>query len=142
MACWAIIPVKRFGSAKSRLADLCDVDERARLAEAMLADTLTTVCAAKGLSGIALVTADDKAATLGRQAGAIVLPDNTADLNSALTQIREQVRSKVGKVALLTLPIDLPALAVEDVEAIIETGRDATSVVVVPDHDREGTNAL
>ncbi|MEO1248276.1 MAG: 2-phospho-L-lactate guanylyltransferase [Pseudomonadota bacterium] len=142
MALWVLIPVKRFSASKSRLAGLFDDDQRVRLAEAMLRDTLAVVGAVQGISGVALVTADPAAAKVGKAGGALILDDGASDLNGALTRGRQQLVSRMGFSSLLVLPTDLPALTRQDVETVIQAGKDPGSVVVVPDHDRDGTNAL
>lgn len=142
MTLWVLVPVKRFAESKSRLARLLGPKQRIRLAEAMLRDTLSTVSKAEDIDGIALVTADPLAARIGEAAGAVVLDDNAPDLNGALASGRQQLVSRYGPIALLILPIDLPALAREDVEGVVRAGRDPRAVVIVADDCREGTNAL
>ncbi|MEM7444584.1 MAG: 2-phospho-L-lactate guanylyltransferase [Pseudomonadota bacterium] len=142
MTLWVLIPVKRFADSKSRLASHLGPKQRIRLAEAMLRDTLSTVSKVDDISGIALVTADPQAAKVGRAAGAVVLDDDAPDLNGALTSGREQLFLRYGPIALLILPIDLPALRQEDVESVVRAGRNPGAMVIVADDRRDGTNAL
>jgi 2-phospho-L-lactate guanylyltransferase len=72
---WAVLPVKSLACAKRRLAPLLDGDERRRLARAMLEDVLEACAGAASLAGILVVTADDEAAAIAKEAGARVLPE-------------------------------------------------------------------
>ena len=54
----AIIPVKKFESGKTRLSPLLGVQERARLSELMLQDTLAALGAAHSLAEIVVVSSD------------------------------------------------------------------------------------
>lgn len=142
MTPWVIVPVKRFASSKTRLAGLFDADQRIQLAEAMLRDTLGALAEARGLAGIALVTADPLAERIGRAAGALILDDHAPNLNSAVNSGREQLFSRLGRSALLVLPIDLPALCHRDVESVMDEDGAPDRVILVPDRRRDGTNAL
>jgi 2-phospho-L-lactate guanylyltransferase len=44
--------------------------------------------------------------------------------------------------SVFILPADLPQITREDVNAMLEAGREAPVVVIAPDHRHEGTNAL
>ncbi|MEJ8472824.1 2-phospho-L-lactate guanylyltransferase [Roseibium algae] len=142
MTTWALIPVKRFVLAKTRLSGWLSETERAGLAKSMLRDTLTAVSQAQKLDGVALITSDPEASAIGTALGAVILEDTTEDLNSALTIGRIALQQRYASSACLVLPSDLPTLMTTDVEHILSTKTDDATVVVVPAHDQEGTNAL
>lgn len=73
---WAVVPVKRFSTAKTRLAPVLDSVERAQLARLMVEDVLDALALGKELLlGTVVVTADDNAAALARSRGAEVVSD-------------------------------------------------------------------
>lgn len=142
MSIRALIPVKRFGLAKSRLATVLDVADRARLAEAMLRDTLSTLNSALCISGISVITADSRAAFVAGQFGAQVVNDRTTTLNAALEAGRSHARSNGDNSHLLILPADLPAMSASDVQGIAETADGKQIITIVSAHDGDGTNAI
>ncbi len=142
MTTWALIPVKRFTEAKTRLSGLLDANTRAALAEAMLRDTLAAVCKVKALDGVALVTSDPIAGRIGKDHGALILDDRAVDLNGALADGRDDLTGQTGPTSVLVLPADLPAVQPQDIDLILKSGNLPASVVIVPAYDRDGTNAL
>lgn len=52
---WALVPVRPFTEAKTRLAPILSSVERAALAEQMLKDVLRALAAAPEIAGIALL---------------------------------------------------------------------------------------
>ena len=55
-AAWALVPIKAFGAAKSRLEGLLTRAECARLAEEMARDVLMALHAAPDITGIAILS--------------------------------------------------------------------------------------
>ena len=67
-ATWALVPIKPFASAKSRLEGLLTRAECARLAEEMARDVLRALHAAPDVSGIAMLSTEPKLAALSEGA--------------------------------------------------------------------------
>lgn len=137
-----LIPMKRLSDAKSRLSSVFRQQERIHLAAAMLLDTLDVVSACSGLAGYSLVTADPEAARCGRGAGADIIDDTAGTLNRALEAARETLFLEHGRSPLVVLPADMPLLTAGDLLALIEAHKPGVDVTIVPDHRRDGTNAL
>ncbi|MEP0582667.1 MAG: 2-phospho-L-lactate guanylyltransferase [Roseibium sp.] len=142
MTIWALIPVKPFADAKSRLSSVLTPNQRAQLAQAMFRDTHAATALAKGLDGIAVVTKDPVAAEIARSIGARVIQDQTQDLNSALTTARVALQKQLGAINLIIIPADLPALKASDIEGLVEAHRTPTQIILSPDHEGDGTNML
>lgn len=159
---WAVVPVKSPLDAKSRLAPLLGVEERARLVEHMLADVLGALVASSRLAGVLVVTPDAGIASLAESLGAVVVVETGSGLNSglnsglssglssglnsglngAIRQAREHLRARAA-TAMLVIPGDLPLLDVEAVDRLLESApAGGPAVVVAPDANRVGTNAL
>ncbi|MFN8202100.1 MAG: 2-phospho-L-lactate guanylyltransferase [Solirubrobacteraceae bacterium] len=135
----AILPVKGFGRAKSRLRAAVPDGPRAGLAEAMVSDVLRALRAVGGLDGVIVVTGEPAAADLARGAGAEVVhdADEAGQSAAALLGIDRAVRR--GAARVLLVPGDCPALDPGEVAELLTAPED---VVIVPDRHGTGTNAL
>lgn len=137
---WAIVPVKRLGLAKARLAPVLSRSERVELARAMLHDVLTTLCATPQLVDIVVVSGDPAVAKLATLFDARVVCDVIeSGVNAAVQQgLRTLDPSSTGA---LVIPADVPFAAAADLQAVIaELGH--FSVVLAPALSDGGTNTL
>lgn len=140
MNVWAVIPMKALPCAKTRLAPVLTGAARAALAEAMLRQVLRVVVPQRGLCGALVVSRDPQVLALAREMGAVALHEPTeGDLNAAL-QWGASALSQRGATHALILPADLPFITARDLAALLEPP--AMSVVIAPDAERTGTNAL
>ncbi len=138
----AIIPVKPFAAAKSRLSSVLSAEQRFQLAEAMLRDVLSAACAAESIEEIFIVTSDPQAAFIAGRFGARVIDDTIGELNGALAAARSWIKKNRGSLPILVLPADLPAATAGDIDALSTWLRGPSSAVIVPAHDGDGTNAI
>jgi len=144
---WAIIPVKPLREGKSRLAQVFQPDERERINRWLLQNTLNIVGRTPGIDQVLVVSRDTAALSLARSWGARVLQEaGDADLNSTLTRTAALLHE--WRVPfMLVLAVDLPHLRADDLEAVIRPLRadpvpEAGRLVIAPDRERQGTNAL
>lgn len=137
----ALLPVKRFDGAKTRLAPFMSAAERAALAEAMLLDVLDVLMAARGLAAIVIVTGDAALAARADALGVRVIDDPVeAGTNDAVALGLE--RLKVWNVErVLIVPGDIPYLGVVEIEAAL-AALTRTAVVLAPARRDGGTNLL
>jgi 2-phospho-L-lactate guanylyltransferase len=161
----AVLPVKRFDSAKQRLGDAVGGAERRELAAAMVEDVLAALREIDGLDDLIVVTAEERAAALARSAGALVVADRVEGGQSLAAEVGVETAVQRGAERALLVPGDCPALDPEELTALLAryepsgtgstgsgvagsglTGSGATgsgaSVVIVPDRHGQGTNAL
>ncbi|MBM4424961.1 MAG: 2-phospho-L-lactate guanylyltransferase [Chloroflexi bacterium] len=142
MSVWAIVPVKPFREAKSRLASLLSADERAALSRDFLAHTLDVLLAVKEIKQTLVVSRDTAALQLARKHGAHTVTESGApELNAALTRATD-VAVSFGADGVLVLPSDLPLLAPDDVLTLLAANGSPECVSVAPDRRDDGTNAL
>ena len=139
---YAVIPAKDFTGAKQRLAAFLQPHERRVLARAMLTDTLTACMQAAGLDGVGVVTCERDVAEVAATLGAEVLWEPQAQGHSQAVAFGVQVCRQRGITAMLTMPGDLPLLTAADVQAIVRPPDPSVPVVLVPNHDALGTNAI
>jgi 2-phospho-L-lactate guanylyltransferase len=139
---WAIVPVKPLNRAKSRLAATLSPEVRERLAGAMLVHTLTAIHASQAVSGMLVISRDNRALVLARRHGARTVQESgQPELNPALERASQVIASWNAQAALV-LPADLPLLMAADIEGLVQQGRYQQSVVITPDRQEVGTNAL
>ena len=100
---YVVIPAKGFNGAKQRLATFLRPHERARLAQAMLTDTLTACCRAQGLAGVGVVTCDRGVAKVVESLGAEVLWEPQAQGHSQAVAFGVHVCTQRGLASMLTM---------------------------------------
>jgi len=139
---YAVVPAKGFSGAKQRLSTFLQPHERRVLARAMLTDTLTACRQAAVLEGVGVVTCEPEVAEVAAALGAEVLWEPRAQGHSQAVAYGVQVCCQRGITTMLTLPGDLPLLTVADVQAIVAPPDPPVPVVLVPNRDDLGTNAI
>ena len=126
-----LIPVKRFTSAKRRLAGVLDVDERAKLARWLAG----RVVAAARPSPVFVACDDDGVAAWADEVGADVLWSPGLGLNGAVDAGRATIAGK-GYDHLVIVHSDIPLA--HDLSTVATSG----TVTLVPERRRAGTNVL
>lgn len=108
-----VVPVKRLGLAKTRLAGP-DVPPalRERLALAFAADAVSAAFTASRVTAVVVVTDDPRAAEVLGALGALIVPDEPdAGLNAAFLFGSEAARREFGtEIGIAACTADLPAL--------------------------------
>lgn len=138
----AVLPVKRFERAKSRLAPSLGEAARAELARHLFEHVLSCALACDALSGVLVITDGAEVAELAAGRGANVWPDPNP--NPGLSTVVDAALSRaaaLGAHAALVLMADLPALRSRDLDELLARC-DSRSVVLAPDQRGRCTNAL
>jgi len=135
----AVLPVKSFSRAKQRLREAVGGSDREELAAAMVADVLSTLMTVPGLDDVVVVTAEPVAARAAGDAGATVVDDPEEVGQSAAAARGIDAALVRGAERVLLVPGDCPALAADEVGALLAR---SAGVVIVPDRHGSGTNAL
>jgi len=142
---WALVPLRGLKDAKTRLRSALDAEQRLALVRDMATRTLTATRDARLLAGTVLVTADPDAAALAETFGARTIVQRLPGLNAALREARAAAVG-AGASAILVLPIDLPAVSAEAINAVLtvaeSVGAGGPIVLAIPDRHGTGTNAL
>lgn len=142
MTLWAIVPVKPLRRGKSRLAAVLTHEERTDLNRHLLENTLDTLNGIPDIEHVLVVSRDSEALAMARDLGArTVLENGNSDLNVALARATV-VAQTYATQGVLILPVDLPLITVEDVQAMLDKAKDPPVIVVAPDRCYNGTNAL
>jgi 2-phospho-L-lactate/phosphoenolpyruvate guanylyltransferase len=141
----ALIPVKGFRNAKQRLSPLLGAAERELLAEVMFREVLGQVLGARGLAEIFVVTGDDRVNEIACSLGAQVIREEMEKGETEAVDFARLELKASGREAVLIVPADLPLVRSTDIEAVLAQIPDGSSspfALLVPSHDRMGTNAL
>jgi len=136
----AILPVKRLGAAKQRLADSLGAGSRQALAQAMFTDVLSSLRRAPELDEIVVVTSDRVAESAAGGHRVRVLADTAqaGQSEAALIGIRHALAEGFERTVLV--PGDTPLVEREDLARLLAPA--VPGVVIVPDRHGTGTNAL
>ena len=141
----ALMPVKGFRNAKQRLSPLLSSAARELLAETMFRDVLRQVRLARGLAATFVVTGDDQVAAIASAAGAEVIREIAENGETSAVDFARLELKQAGCEAVLIVPGDMPLVRARDIEQIlaqVPAGATAPFALLVPSHDRLGTNAL
>jgi 2-phospho-L-lactate/phosphoenolpyruvate guanylyltransferase len=141
MRATAVVPVKRFALAKSRLAAGVDATRKPELIEAMIADVLEAIGRARSIERTIVVSQEPAAAGLAAAAGAELVDDfdDAGHVAAALAGIA--VAEAAGARCVALLPGDCPLLDPRELDKML-TGVPDRYVAVIPDRHGTGTNAL
>lgn len=139
---WAVVPLKSSERAKSRLAEILDPGQRARLFFAMAEQVICALRACKGIDGVAVVTASEEVATFARTLNAMpILQSTDVGMSPALELAIHRLQA-LRPARVLMLPGDLPLISSTALDTVLSAADSSASIVLVPDRRREGTNAL
>jgi 2-phospho-L-lactate/phosphoenolpyruvate guanylyltransferase len=141
----AILPVKRFATAKQRLGASVADPVRLELARAMVADVLLALAQTDAIERTIVVTREQAVARVARAQGAIVVDDQAEDGQRAAAALGVRRAIEEGIERVLCVPGDCPALDPSELQALLEVNRPRAgerAVVIIPDRHGTGTNGL
>ena len=139
MKTYAIIPVKSFSKAKTRL-NIPQI-KRELLCKAMLEEVLKTLSKCKSIDDIVIVSKDDAAIKLSKPFCAIQIFDDDLGVNQAV-QLADQYLSDLEYNCSVIFPQDIPMMESSDVDSLLGFLKSKNSVILVPSRQFNGTNAL
>ena len=136
----AVVPIKSFASAKTRLGGKLDTAQRASLARASATRVLTAISQCASIDQRIAVVEDDETASLARSLRfeTLVRPDlggQSAAVEAGFGQARRD-----GADTVLTISADVPLTRPEDVDALLRPP--SPILVMVSNLAGEGTNSL
>jgi 2-phospho-L-lactate guanylyltransferase len=142
---WALVPIRGLETAKTRLGEDLDAEERVELVTGLLRRTLEATRDARRIAGTIVVTMDPEAAGIAKDLGAVGLVERAPGLNAAIEAARSVAVAR-DATAVLVLPADLPSVSAQAVDELVATAATASArdglVVLVTDRHGLGTNAL
>ena len=108
MKIWAMVPVKPFVRAKSRLAVVLSSAQRQALAEGMFRHSIETLIHTSAVARVTVLSRDSKALAIAHDYGIHTIQETgMPNLNASLQRAAEIVHLE-GWDGLLVLPADVP----------------------------------
>ena len=135
----AIIPVKTFSKAKTRLNIQQTCKEE--ICSIMLQEVLKTISNCNLVSKIVIVSKDETALKIGRPFNAIEIFDDESGVNNAINLADEYLSDKKFDCSVI-FPQDIPTMTSTDIETLLGFIKSTNSVIIVPSRQFNGTNAL
>jgi 2-phospho-L-lactate/phosphoenolpyruvate guanylyltransferase len=143
MKIFALVPVKKFESSKSRLSAVLKVDERKKLSELLLMNTISVLTKSSAISEIVIVSSDEVAMEIARRNDAKFLRESKDHGVNAAIARADDYSSEGGAEATLVIPQDLPLLTAADVNMICrKVESPERCLVICPSIRYDGSNAL
>ena len=136
----AIIPVKTFSKAKTRL-DLSpqQVEE---LCKVMLEEILQTLSISPQIEKIIMVTKEEKAIEIGKKFNAVIIIDEKEEsVNSAVSLADKYLLENNFDVSIV-FPQDIPFIKTQDIDFMLNYKMHPNFAIIVPSRRFDGTNAL
>ncbi len=137
-----LLPVKDLRHAKKRLIGVLTREERFRLAQAMLADTIRTVRGVRRAEKIFVITNYRPVLDLAEENGWEILREDRQISESHSVDLASQLCEERGVTALLRVPLDVPLAQTRDIDEILTIECEMPGLVIVPSRDGTGTNAI
>ena len=137
---WALLPVKAFENAKSRLSQVLTREQRAALARCMATDVLRVLCATAGIDRVLIAGQSPDQEALAADFGCEFEPDvATLNVSENVTRATRLLAAR-GAHTMITLPADLPGITSRDVERAIAQHRGGVTIFRASRDN--GTNVL
>lgn len=136
----AIIPVKTFSRAKTRLSLSSEKTEK--VCKIMLESVLGTLLQSEIIERVVIVSKDETALGIGKKLGVVEIYDHEElGVNNAVS-LADDYLLREGFDSTIVFPQDIPLIQVDDIEALLNFRLKNRCVLVVPSRKFDGTNAL
>jgi len=136
----AIIPVKTFSKAKTRLG--LSAEKKEKICEIMLEEILHTLSISPLIDKIIIITKDEKALEISKKYNTVHISDNNESGVNDAVALADHYLLENGFEASIVFPQDIPYIKTQDIEFILKFKTDSKFVIVVPSRRFDGTNAL
>ena len=138
---WAVVPVKQFATAKSRLRSVLGPDERAELARLMFEDVLDALAPCRDfLAGVSAVTSDREVAEVARRHDArIILLSGDDGINPAIKGALQAIDTSLHD-GLMVVPSDIPQVTRRSFEQAAAAIAVPRSLAIAAAAEDGGTN--
>ncbi len=136
----AMIPVKSFARAKTRLAGTLTAPVRAQLARSMASEVIAAALQARCIDSVFALASDARTAAWATQQGATPIADGPRTSFSQLIARTIDALADRGAGIVLYLASDLPDLDDTDIEQLLDAHRGGITVAAAARDD--GTNAF
>ena len=140
---FAIVPIKKFESAKSRLGSVLSIDERIMLSQLLFEDTLKILKNVAVISEIVVVSSDKEAKKIAEQYGITFLKEHLEKGVNAAVKVADEYSIKAKADATIVVPQDLPLLTVDDIATMYQILKAHDKCLIIcPSTRFDGSNLL
>ncbi len=136
----AIVPVKTFSNAKTRL-DLSS-QQIENLCKVMLEEILQTISISTQIEKIILVTKEKKAIEIGKRFNTITIIDEKEESVNDAVALADKYLLENDFDASIVFPQDIPYIKTQDIDFMLNYKAPPNFAIVVPSRRFDGTNAL
>ncbi|MGI9565498.1 MAG: 2-phospho-L-lactate guanylyltransferase [Nitrosopumilus sp.] len=136
----AIIPVKTFSNAKTRL-ELSDT-QKENLCKIMLEEILHTISISPQIEKTIIVTKEEKAIKIGKKFNAIIIDDEKEESVNSAVALADKYLLENNFDASIVVPQDIPYIKTQDIDFMLKYQAPPNFAIVVPSRRFDGTNAL
>ncbi len=136
----AIIPIKLFSKAKTRLQ--LSTEDTKILCQVLLEEVLETVSQSSHIDKILLVSKEDEAFQIGKKFDCIEIFDETESGVNNAVMLADSWISANSFTRSVIFPQDIPFMTTHDIDTLFNFCIPENSVILVPSRHFDGTNAL
>ena len=136
----AIIPVKTFSNAKTRLQ--LPTEKVEKLCKIMLEEILQVLSASRKIEKIILITKERKAIEIAKKFNAIIIIDEKEEGVNQAVSLADEYLLENNFNASIVFPQDIPYIKIEDIDFILKHQMHPNFAIIVPSRKFDGTNAL
>ena len=136
----AIIPVKTFSNAKTRL-DLSQ-HQKEDLCKVMLEEILHIISISPQIEKTIIVTKEEKAIKIGKKFNAIIIIDEKEESVNSAVALADKYLLENDFHASIVFPQDIPYIKTQDIDFMLNYKMHPNFVIIVPSRRFDGTNAL
>lgn len=136
----AIIPVKTFENAKTRLE--LEPTKKQALCKLMLEEILHTVSISPKIDEIVVVTKDSEAIQIAKKFDAVCIIDEKEESVNGAVALADKYLLENNFVASIVFPQDIPYIKTQDIDFILNYKAPPNFAIIVPSRRFDGTNAL
>ena len=138
----AIVPVKTFAKAKTRLN--LSPQKIESLCLIMLEEILRVLCASQHIDDVVLVTQEQKAIKLSEKYNGkitVIMDKRETGVNDAVS-LTDRYLSENNFDASIVFPQDIPFIKTQDIDFMLNYKTHPNFAIIVPSRRFDGTNAL
>ena len=136
----AIIPVKTFSNAKTRLE--LSPQKIEGLCKVMLEEILHTISISPQIEKIVMVTKEEQAIEIGKKFNTITIIDEKEESVNSAVALADKYLLENNFHASIVFPQDIPYIKTQDIDFMLNYKAPPNFAIIVPSRRFDGTNAL
>ncbi len=136
----AIIPVKTFSNAKTRLK--LPRDKVEELCKIMLEEILQVLSISPKIEKIILITKEEKAIKIAEKYNTVTIIDQKEESVNQAISLADEYLLKNNFNASIIFPQDIPYIKTQDIDFMLKHQMHPNFAIIVPSRKFDGTNAL